>query len=52
MGSIKKRPFGEYAFDVVVLDAPDVDDNRYILTVIDSFSKAVELFPIRKHLQK
>jgi hypothetical protein len=48
MGSIKKRPFGEYAFDVIVLNAPDVDDNRYILTVIDSFSKAVELFPLKK----
>ena len=48
MGSIKRRPFGEYAFDVIVLNAPDVDDNRYILTVIDNFSKAVELFPIKK----
>lgn len=47
-GSIKKRPFGEYAFDVIVLNAPDVEGNRYILTVIDSFSKAVELFPIKK----
>ena len=47
-GSIKKRPFGEYAFDVIVLNAPDVDGNRYILTVIDSFSKAIELFPIKK----
>ncbi len=47
-GSIKKRPFGEYAFDVIVLNTPDVDDNRYILVVIDSFSKAVELFPIKK----
>ena len=48
IGSIKKRPFGEYAFDVIVLNAPDIDGNRYILTVIDSFSKAVELFPIKK----
>jgi transposase InsO family protein len=47
-GSIRKRPFGEYAFDVIVLNAPDIDGNRYILTVIDSFSKAVELFPIKK----
>jgi transposase InsO family protein len=48
IGSIKKRPFGEYAFDVIVLNTPDEDDNRYILVVIDSFSKAVELFPIKK----
>ena len=48
IGSIKKRPFGEYAFDMIVLNAPDVDDNRYILTVIDNFSRAVELFPIKK----
>jgi transposase InsO family protein len=48
VGSIKKRPFGEYAFDIIVLNAPDVDDNRYVLTVIDSFSKAVELFPLKK----
>jgi len=47
-GSIKKRPFGEYAFDVIVLNAPDIEDNRYILTVIDNFSHAVELFPIKK----
>ena len=48
IGSIKKRPFGEYAFDMIVLNAPDVDDNRYILTVIDNFTRAVELFPIKK----
>jgi hypothetical protein len=29
-GSIKKGPFQEYAFDVIVLNASDVDDNRYI----------------------
>jgi hypothetical protein len=47
-GSIKKGPFQEYAFDVIVLNASDVDDNRYVLVVIDSFSKAVELLPIKK----
>jgi transposase InsO family protein len=47
-GSIKKRPFGECAIDVIVLNAPDIDGNRYILTVIDNFSHAVELFPIKK----
>jgi hypothetical protein len=48
IGSIKKRPFGEIAFDVIVLNTPDMDGNRYILTVIDNFSHAVELFPIKK----
>jgi hypothetical protein len=48
IGSIKKRPFGEIAFDIIVLNTPDVDDNRYILTVIDNFSHAVELFAIKK----
>ncbi len=47
-GSIKRRPFTEYAFDVIVLSEPDVNGNRYILTVIDSFSQAVELFPLKE----
>jgi hypothetical protein len=48
LGSIKRRPFTEYAFDVIVLSEPDVSGYRYILTVIDSFSQAVELFPLRE----
>ena len=47
-GSIKRRPFTEYAFDVIVLSEADVNGNRYILTVIDSFSQAVELFPLKE----
>ena len=47
-GSIKRRPFTEYAFDVIVLSEPDVNGNRYILTVIDSFSQAVELFAFKE----
>jgi len=47
-GSIKRRPFTEYAFDVIVLSEPDVHGFRYILTVIDSFSQAVELFPLKE----
>jgi hypothetical protein len=47
-GSIKRRPFTEYAFDIIVLSEPDVNGNRYILTVIDSFSQAVELFPLKE----
>ena len=46
-GSIKRRPFTEYAFDIIVLSEPDVNDCRYILTVIDSFSQSVELFPLK-----
>jgi hypothetical protein len=48
LGTIRQRPFSELAFDIIVLNAPDVDDNRYILTVIDSFSRAVELFPLKR----
>ena len=47
-GSIKRRPFTEYAFDVIVLSEPDSNGYRYILTVIDSFSQAVELFPLKE----
>ena len=47
-GTIRKRPFGELAFDTIVLNTPDVDGNRYILVVIDSFSRAVELFPMKR----
>ena len=47
-GSIRKRPFGEYAFDIIVLNGDDIDGNKYILTVIDSFSKAIELFPLKR----
>ena len=46
-GSIKRRPFTEYAFDVIVLSEADANGYRYILTVIDSFSQAVELFPLK-----
>ena len=48
VGSIKRRPFTEYAFDVIVLSEPDVNGYRYILTVIDSFSQAVELFGLKE----
>lgn len=47
-GSIRQRPFTEYAFDVIVLPEPDVHGHRYILTVVDSFSGAVELFPLKR----
>ena len=43
---IRQRPWTEVAIDIIVLDEPDEDGNRNILTVVDSFSRAIELFPI------
>jgi hypothetical protein len=47
-GTIRKRPFSELAFDTIVLNTPDADGNNHILVVIDSFSHAVELFPLKR----
>ena len=47
-GSIRQRPFSQYSFDVVVLPEPDANGFRYILTVVDNFSGAVELFPLSR----
>jgi hypothetical protein len=47
-GSIRQRPFTQYSFDVIVLPAADQRGHRYILTVVDSFSGAVELFPLKR----
>jgi transposase InsO family protein len=46
-GTIRQRPFTQYAFDVIVLPEADVHGHRYILTVVDSFSGACELFPLK-----
>jgi transposase InsO family protein len=46
IGTIRQRPFTCYSFDCIVLNDPDEHGNRYILVVIDSFSRAVELFPM------
>jgi len=46
-GTIRQRPFTQYAFDVIVLPEADVHGHRYILTVVDSFSGATELFPLK-----
>ena len=35
---IRQRPWTEVAIDLIVLDEPDEDGNRHILTVVDSFS--------------
>jgi hypothetical protein len=44
---IRQRPFTEVAMDLIVLNEPDRDGNRNILVLIDSFSRAVELFPVK-----
>ena len=46
IGTIRQRPFTCYSFDCIVLNEPDEQGHRYILVVIDSFSRAVELFPM------
>jgi transposase InsO family protein len=47
-GTIRSRPFSAYAFDVVTLSEPDADGNRYILVCVDSWSRALELFPLKQ----
>ena len=47
-GSIRQRPFTQYAFDLIVLSEPDSRGFKYIFAIIDTFSGAVELFPLRK----
>jgi transposase InsO family protein len=47
-GTIRSRPFSSYAFDVVTLSDPDADGNRYILVCVDSWSRALELFPLKQ----
>ena len=44
---IRQRPWTEVAIDLIVLTEPDIDGNKHILTIIDSFSRAVELFPLK-----
>jgi hypothetical protein len=48
IGSIRQRPFTSYAFDVVTLSQPDVNEIRYILCCVDSFSRAVELYGLKQ----
>ena len=47
-GTIRQRPFTQYAFDVIVLPDADEHGHRYILTVVDSFSGATELYPLKR----
>jgi len=46
LGFVRKRPFEEIAMDLIVLPTADADGNRYILTVVDAWSRAVELFAL------
>jgi hypothetical protein len=43
---IRKPPFRELSIDVLEMPFPDSDGNTKILVVIDSFSRAIELFPL------
>jgi hypothetical protein len=44
---IRQRPFTEISMDLVRLTALDRDNNRYILNIMDSFSRWSELFPLQ-----
>jgi transposase InsO family protein len=49
LGSIRSRPFAQLAFDLIVLSgSEDSEGHRYILVIVDSFTHAVELFPLKK----
>lgn len=43
---IRQPPFRELAIDVLEMPFPDADGNLKVLVVIDSFSRAIELFPL------
>ena len=47
LGFVRKRPFEEIAMDLIVLPSADADGHRYILTVVDAWSRAVELFALQ-----
>ena len=44
---IRQRPFTEVAIDLIVLTEPDRDGNKNMLVIVDSFSRAVELYPLK-----
>jgi hypothetical protein len=49
LGSIRSRPFAQLAFDLIVLaGSEDAEGHRFILVVVDSFSHAIELFPLKR----
>jgi hypothetical protein len=43
---IRQPPFREIAIDCLEMPFPDADGNAKVLVVIDSFSRALELFPL------
>jgi hypothetical protein len=43
---IRQPPFREISIDVIEMPFPDSDGNVKVLAVIDSFSRALELFPL------
>jgi hypothetical protein len=43
---IRQPPFKECAIDVLEMPFPDSDGNSKILVVVDSFTRAIELFPL------
>jgi hypothetical protein len=43
---IRQPPFRETSIDVLEMPSPDSDGNTKVLVVLDSFSRAVELFPL------
>ena len=43
---IRQPPFREISIDVIEMPFPDRDGNVKVLAVIDSFSRALELFPL------
>jgi hypothetical protein len=49
LGAIRSKPFAQLAFDLIVLSgSEDAEGHRYILVVVDSFTHAVELFPLKR----
>jgi hypothetical protein len=44
---IRQRPWTEAAIDLIVLDEADEDGNKNIVTIVDSFTRAVELYPVQ-----
>ncbi len=43
---IRQPPFKEVSIDVLEMPTPDSDGNAKVLVVLDSFSRALELFPL------
>lgn len=43
---IRQPPFREISIDVIEMPFPDRDGNVKVLAIIDSFSRALELFPL------